>query len=134
MPPKDIAAFEGILAAKLYALDTREQARWCYRGQSDPDNDDYISSGGFLYSRCVVVANGREFFEHVLADPSNSLPRWSSSHCPTWPGTLTSKAPDSLWMPSMTSHAAAPLEAARPGRRRPCAVCGQRAGAGRARA
>ena len=71
MPPEDIAAFEQILAAKLYDLDTREHARWCYCGQSDPDNgDDYISSDDFLYSRCVVVANGREFFEAVLADPS----------------------------------------------------------------
>jgi Protein of unknown function (DUF4240) len=71
MPPEDIAAFEQILAAKLYALDTREHARWCYRRQSDPDNgDDYISSDDFLYSRCVVVANGREFFGDVLADPS----------------------------------------------------------------
>lgn len=52
------------------AAPAREHARWCYRGQSDPDNgDDYISSDGFLYSRCVVVANGREFFEDVLADP-----------------------------------------------------------------
>jgi hypothetical protein len=71
MPPAEIAAFEQILAARLYALDTREHARWCYSGQSDPDNgDDYISSDDFLYSRCVVVANGRAFFEDVLADPS----------------------------------------------------------------
>lgn len=60
MSPEDIAAFEQILAAKLYALDTREHARWRYRGQSDPDNGaDYISSDDFLYSRCVIVANGR---------------------------------------------------------------------------
>jgi hypothetical protein len=71
MPPEDIAAFEQILAAKLYALDTREHARWCYLGQSDPDNgDDYISSDDFLYSRCVIVANGRKFFEEVVSDPS----------------------------------------------------------------
>jgi hypothetical protein len=71
MSPEVIAAFEQILAAKLYALDTREHARWRYRGQSDPDNgDDYVSSDDFLYSRCVIVANGRKFFEDVLADPS----------------------------------------------------------------
>ncbi|TQV70808.1 DUF4240 domain-containing protein [Exilibacterium tricleocarpae] len=23
----------------------------------------------FLYSRCVVVANGKEFFEHILKNP-----------------------------------------------------------------
>ncbi|MER6503067.1 DUF4240 domain-containing protein [Streptomyces sp. NPDC001455] len=71
LPPQEIVAFEDLLAAKLYALDTREHARWCYRGEADPDNgDDYISADDFLYARCVVVANGREFYEGVLADPS----------------------------------------------------------------
>ncbi|NEB00991.1 DUF4240 domain-containing protein [Streptomyces sp. SID13726] len=32
--------------------------------------DDYISADDFLYARCVVVANGREFYEGVLADPT----------------------------------------------------------------
>ncbi|GGV87696.1 hypothetical protein GCM10015535_37410 [Streptomyces gelaticus] len=71
LPPREIVAFEDLLAAKLYALDTREHARWCYQGEADPDNgDEYISADDFLYARCVVVANGREFYEGVLADPS----------------------------------------------------------------
>ena len=71
LPAEEIIAFEDLLATKLYALDTREHARWCYQGQADPDDgDDYISADDFLYSRCVVVANGREFYEEVLADPS----------------------------------------------------------------
>jgi hypothetical protein len=66
----DILAFEEILAAKLYAIDTREHARYGYQGEADPDNgDDYISADDFLYLRCVVVANGRERYREVLADP-----------------------------------------------------------------
>lgn len=68
---KEIFAFEDILAGKLHALDTREHCRACYAGELDPDDgDDYISADDFLYSRCVVVANGRELFAAVLADPS----------------------------------------------------------------
>lgn len=70
---EDIYAFDDALAAKLYALDTREVARAVYRGEVDPDDgDDYISADDFLYSRCVVVANGREYYESVLADPSKA--------------------------------------------------------------
>lgn len=29
-----------------------------------------MSSDDFLYSRCVVVANGREYFDSVLRDPT----------------------------------------------------------------
>ncbi|MFF9076997.1 DUF4240 domain-containing protein [Streptomyces sp. NPDC014646] len=71
LPPQEVVAFEDLLATKLYALDTREHARWCYQGEADPDNgDDCISADDFLYARCVVVANGRDFYEGVLADPS----------------------------------------------------------------
>ncbi|NEB00990.1 DUF4240 domain-containing protein [Streptomyces sp. SID13726] len=45
LPPQEILAFEDLLAAKLYALDTREHARWCYQGQADPDD------GGRLHLR-----------------------------------------------------------------------------------
>lgn len=63
--------FDDILSEKLHALDTRQHARACYAGELDPDEgDDYISADGFLYSRCVVVANGRDFYTSVLADPS----------------------------------------------------------------
>jgi hypothetical protein len=71
----DISEFADLLAEKLYALDTREVARAVYAGQADPDNgNDYISADDFLYSRCVGVANGRAFFEKVLADPRNIPP------------------------------------------------------------
>ncbi len=68
---KAIFKFADILSEMLYALDTREHCRACYAGELDPDNgDDYISADDFLYSRCVVVANGRDFFASVLADPT----------------------------------------------------------------
>jgi hypothetical protein len=67
-----IYKFDDILHEKLHAIDTREHCRACYAGELDPDNgDDYISADDFLYCRCVVVANGRDFYESVLADPTN---------------------------------------------------------------
>jgi predicted DNA-binding WGR domain protein len=67
---EDIYAFDDLLAAKLYALDTREIARGTYRGQIDPDDgDQYLSADDFLYARCVIVANGKAFFEKALANP-----------------------------------------------------------------
>jgi len=70
-----IFAFDDELSEKLHALDTRAHCKACYLGDLDPDNgDDYISADDFLYSRCVVVANGREFYELVLRDP-NEMPQ-----------------------------------------------------------
>jgi hypothetical protein len=65
-----IFGFQEILASALHALDTREHARWCYRGQANPDDGEaYISADDFLYARCVVVANGRDFYRTVLVEP-----------------------------------------------------------------
>jgi hypothetical protein len=67
-----IYKFDNILSEKLNALDTREHCRACYAGELDPDDgDDYISADDFLYCRCVVVANGRNFYASILADPAN---------------------------------------------------------------
>ena len=69
--PDEIIQFEEILAEKLHALDTRRHCKACYAGELDPDNgDDYISADDFLYQRCVVVANGRQFYNSVLRFPS----------------------------------------------------------------
>lgn len=66
-----IFTFDNILSEKLHALDTRKHCRACYAGELDPDDgDDYISADDFLYARCVVVANGRDFYASVLADPA----------------------------------------------------------------
>lgn len=73
MTVKDIFAFDDILAAKLYALDTREVCRGVYRDQLNPDDgDDYISADDFLYVRCAMVASGKKVYESVLADPMTS--------------------------------------------------------------
>ena len=69
MPDAEIAAFQNTLTAKLFALDGRVWAR--ESGDSiwwgEPD---FLSSDAFLYARCVVVANGREFYDTVLSDPT----------------------------------------------------------------
>lgn len=71
LDPEAIFMFDNILSEKLHDLDTRAHCRACYAGKLDPDDgDDYISADDFLYSRCVVVANGRDFYASVLADPS----------------------------------------------------------------
>ncbi len=68
MPEADISGFQTILASKLYALDGRAWARRTGKHiwWGEPDK---LSVDGFLYARCVVVANGRALFEAVLADP-----------------------------------------------------------------
>ena len=59
------------MAQKLFALDTREHARAVYKGEIDPDDgDQYISADDFLYSRCVMIVNGREAYENAVKDPT----------------------------------------------------------------
>lgn len=73
--PEAICAFDDVLAEKLYALDTRAHCRAAYAGELDPDDgDEYVSADDFLYLRCAVVANGREFYEAALRDPKE-MPR-----------------------------------------------------------
>jgi hypothetical protein len=69
LPDAQIAGFQQVLARKLYDLDGRAWAR--ESGEQvwfgEPDR---VSVDAFLYARCLVVANGREFYEAVRADPS----------------------------------------------------------------
>jgi uncharacterized protein DUF4240 len=69
MPEAEIAAFQNTLTAKLFALDgrawARESGELIWWGE-----DDFLTVDGFLYARCVVVANGQEYFDAVLSDPS----------------------------------------------------------------
>lgn len=66
---EEIAAFQEILAGKLHALDTEAHARsigeYAYTSGGDGFSVDW-----FLYTRCCVVANGRDFFNSVVSDPS----------------------------------------------------------------
>jgi hypothetical protein len=63
-----ICQFEERFAFLLYQLDTRVHASNTGEDPYDPKSD-HISADGFLYARCVVVANGREFYNAVLKNP-----------------------------------------------------------------
>lgn len=67
MPLAHIYRFFDILSEKLWRLDTRDHARVFL---DDPEEEGYLSSDDFLYVRCAVVANGREYYEKVLHGPS----------------------------------------------------------------
>jgi hypothetical protein len=69
LPDSQIADFQQILARKLYALDGRAWAK-ASGDQVWWGEPDRLSVDAFLYARCLVVANGRDFYESVLADPS----------------------------------------------------------------
>jgi hypothetical protein len=64
MTEQDLRDFDEILAEKLYALDTQAH------GIAVGFGVDHFSVDLFLYKRCCVVANGREFYELVLKNPS----------------------------------------------------------------
>lgn len=67
---QDIIEFEEILADKLYRLDTLAHAS-SIGEEAYTDGSSYFSADWFLYSRCVVVANGKELYDSVLQQPKN---------------------------------------------------------------
>ena len=67
---EEIFEFEEIMAQKLQSLDTKAHAQNIGEGAYVNDNE-YFSVDGFLYSRCVVVANGKNYFETVLTTPKD---------------------------------------------------------------
>lgn len=67
---EEIYSFEDILTAKLHALDAEKYATEI--GEDAYVNEEkYFSVDGFLYSRCVIVANGEEFYNQILKSPSD---------------------------------------------------------------
>ncbi len=60
----NIYQFADWLSEKLWNLDTKSHA------QVFLQQDDYLSVDDFLYARCAVVANGKDFYEHVLLHPA----------------------------------------------------------------
>ena len=66
MPVVNIYLFADKLSEKLYQLDTRAHGD-AYLAN---EGDDYLSVDDFLYIRCAVVAEGKEFFEKVLNNPA----------------------------------------------------------------
>ena len=66
---EEIYEFDNILAEKLYALDTIAHAEQI-GGEDAYREGEYFSPDLFLYSRCVVVANGEELYTRVLENPA----------------------------------------------------------------
>jgi len=66
LPVSFIYQFEDKLAEKLYQLDTQIHAENC--GVNHWQSDKYFSSDVFLYERCCVLANGKDFYEKILSD------------------------------------------------------------------
>jgi len=71
LPVTDIFAFDNILAEKLYQLDGAKYADACYPVKSFIGGKPYISVDDFLYSRCVVVVNGSDYYNHIMQNPKN---------------------------------------------------------------
>lgn len=71
LPATDIFTFENILAEKLYQLDGAKYADACYPVKKFIGGKGYISVDDFLYCRCVIVINGREYYEHILRNPAD---------------------------------------------------------------
>jgi hypothetical protein len=65
---EEIRDFSELLARKLYELDGERFARELAPEDAWPNKG--FSADVFLYTRCCVVANGTEFFDQVLADPT----------------------------------------------------------------
>ena len=64
-PVSHIYIFADKLSEKLYYLDTKQHAQ----AYSANEPEHFISVDDFLYARCAVVAEGREYYEKVLNDP-----------------------------------------------------------------
>ena len=63
MPVANIYLFADKLSEKLYQLDTKQHAFVFAAAESD----GFLSSDQFLYARCAVVAEGKAYFEKVVA-------------------------------------------------------------------
>lgn len=65
----DIFEFDNQMAELLYALDTKILAEQCKKSQG------YFSDDEFLYSRCVALINGTDFYEEALQGKTKVM--WS---------------------------------------------------------
>ncbi len=66
MPVASIYLFADKFSEKLYQLDTRAHGD-AYLANEE---DDYLSVDDFLYVRCAVVAEGQEYYENILQNPT----------------------------------------------------------------
>jgi hypothetical protein len=65
---EDIYKFEDILSKLLYDLDGIEYAKNIGE-DSYKDENTHFSVDWFLYTRCVVVASGKDYYNKVIKDP-----------------------------------------------------------------
>lgn len=65
-PLAHLYRFSDILSERLWQLDTRAHAQVFL---DDPEEEGYLSVDDFLYTRCAVVANGKDYYEKVLNNP-----------------------------------------------------------------
>lgn len=70
-PLAHLYRFSDILSEKLWQLDTRAHAQVFL---DDPEEEGYLSVDDFLYTRCAVVANGKDYYEKVLNNPQMMPP------------------------------------------------------------
>jgi hypothetical protein len=66
LPVSNIYLFADKLAEKLFLLDTAAHGKFYL----EKDAGTYFSVDDFLYVRCAVIAEGREYFEKVLQNPA----------------------------------------------------------------
>ncbi len=66
LPVVNVYLFADKLSEKLFQLDTRAHGD-AYLAN---EGDDYLSVDDFLYIRCAVVAEGKSYYEQVLANPT----------------------------------------------------------------
>ena len=64
-PISHIYLFEDMLATKLFLLDTRKHANAAYPS-------GHFSEDGFLYIRAAIVASGKEEYQKVLQDSTQT--------------------------------------------------------------
>lgn len=69
LPLRQIYEFQDLLSEKLFALDTRKHAANTGENAYENSNSDF-SADEFLYARCCVVANGKDFHKKILQNPS----------------------------------------------------------------
>jgi hypothetical protein len=62
MPMPCIYLFKDFLSEKLYRLDTRQHASVYLK----KEGEDLLSADDFLYARCAVVAEGKDFYQKTL--------------------------------------------------------------------
>lgn len=56
----EIFEFDNLMCELLFALDAKELAKQCEK------TSGYFSDDGFLYSRCVALVNGVEYYKDAL--------------------------------------------------------------------